>query len=130
MAISAITFEMLPQRDYTRAAECSADLDVVADMLDTQPKLRTSRDGSVWPMRYRQIYLSLGTGKFAMLTQLEHTKDCFEIALELHRDRFFDEADLLQILSAFDIEEDKVTRIYNDFTWIPAGASDGGRKQE
>ena len=116
----AIPFDRLPKRDYTPAAMCVDDLDEIADLLGANPKLHTMKDGSIWPARYRQLYLALGGDRFAVLTQMETRKESIEIGLEMFRQRFFDERDLLAVIESLALDQDNVHRIQNDYTWISA----------
>lgn len=116
----AIPFDQLPKRDYTPAAECTADLDEIADLLDAKPKLHTIKDGSTWPARYRQIYLALGGERFAVLTQMERSQESIELGLELFKERFFDERDLVAVIEGLHLDPNSVRRVQNDYTWISA----------
>jgi len=124
MTLTVVPFSKLPKRNYCRAAECRFDFDQIASRLGVRPARGTFRDRLPFPNRYRQIYLSLSSGRFAGLTQTEMRKSVIEIGLELHNDNFFYEEDLLEIQSAIGVDTDYVERIGNGYQWIPAREPD------
>lgn len=110
----------MPKRDYCRAAECRFDFASLAARLNAKPSRGTFDDGLAFPNRYKDVCMELSTGRYASLTQTEMRQAVVEIGLELEKDEFFHEEDLLEVLRELQIDEEYVTRMQGGFTWIPA----------
>lgn len=115
------TRDQLPERDYTLAAWFDYDMDLLAVYLGATPTEEAFADGMPFPHRYRCIYVSLSSDRYASLTQTEMHPERVEIDLELHAHRLFDEADLVEIVSMLPSDIGPVSKIDNGFTWVPVG---------
>lgn len=113
------TSENVPKRDYTLAAWFMYDMNLLAKFLAAQPTNECFSEESPFPARYRSIYLCLGEGKYASLTQTEMQQERIEIDLELHNGQLLDEADLIQVLSILPADIGEVCKMDNGFTWVP-----------
>jgi hypothetical protein len=119
--MKVIPFSKMPKRDYSLAARFNLDFDQIARRLNAQPKLESfGEEGSAFPHRYRDIYLQLNTGRYASLTQTEMRQSTVEIGLEIKKDRFFHEVDLIEIVRELQIDMELVNKLRGDITWIPA----------
>ena len=113
MSISSCSFTKLPRRNYQPAAYCNADFDAAAAKLEADPRRRFLKQGRGW---YWELAVALGSGRFATLCKWEDFPGTVEISLELARDAFFYEEDLLEILELWNMEMKEAAR-QGAFKW-------------
>lgn len=113
----------LPKRHYTLAVECRVDFEQVLDVLKTKANLEAFDDGLPYPKRYRYVCLQLSTGQYGTISQNEWDTKSIEIGLQIKNDKFFHEADLIEILETLGIKASRVSRMAGDFVWLPANSS-------
>ncbi len=114
MTPTPISFRELPRRHYYPAALFNAHFDDIVTKLGAKPRRLFLKEGRGW---YRQFAVSLRTGRYATLTQWEDFPQTIEISIELVRNLFFYEDDLLEILVALDVNIKDTTRAQAHFKW-------------
>lgn len=121
-----VTWKLFPKEvDLCPAAFVRTDFDEVATRIAASPVMRRFSLRDPFPERYRDIYLTLSTGRSATLTQREAFPERVEIGLEILDDEAFFEADLLEVLAGIGVAVDAdAVRKINNFTWIPSRQAD------
>jgi hypothetical protein len=112
-SVVGISYAALPRRNYQPASICIADLEAAAKKLHIRPRTFELKPA---PGKYRFVSLQLPSGRYATLTQWVMYPESIEISLELVRDNYFFETDLLAILEMLGIQPREASR-QRAFKW-------------
>lgn len=113
MTITGCLIAKLPKRNFLPASTCDANFDAVIGALGVKPRRFYLKSGRGW---YWIVGVALTSGRFATLSKLEDFPQTIEISLELVRNVYFCEEDLLEILAFLNIEPRNAPR-QEAFKW-------------
>lgn len=101
MTLAACSLSQLPKRNYQPAAHCNADFEAACKLLGIRPRRYFLKEGRGW---YWLIGVTFSSGRYGTLCKWEDFPETIEISLELVRDVFFYEQDLLEVLSLLNVQ--------------------------
>jgi uncharacterized membrane protein YphA (DoxX/SURF4 family) len=113
MTISGCPITKLPKRNFLPASNCNANFDATVEALGVKPRRLFLKCGRGW---YWIAGIALTSGRFATLCKWEVFPHTIVISLELVRNVYFYEKDLLEILAFLNVKVRDASR-QGAFKW-------------